>query len=79
VIQKGIVIIRQYRIEAHNQGEGVAQTAKRRSVTLVYHETFTNLGDAVKREHQVKKWSRTKEKAFIRGNGESLKMLSKSQ
>ena len=66
------------RLKAHNQGKASAHTAKRRPVHLVYQEEFKSLDDAVKRERQVKKWSRAKKEALICGEKESLKKLSKS-
>ena len=67
------------RIKAHNKGEGAAYTAKRRPVQLVYNERFNSLDDVVKRERQVKKWSRAKKEALISGEKERLKELSKSR
>ncbi len=66
------------RIKAHNMGEGAAYTAKRRPVQLVYNERFNSLDDAVKRERQIKKWSRAKKEALISGEKKKLKKLSKS-
>ena len=67
------------RVKIHNQGKGAIYTAKRRPVHLVYYEAFETLDDAVKRERQVKKWSRAKKEALIHGEMESLKKLSKSR
>ena len=67
------------RVKIHNQGKGATYTAKRRPVHLVYYEAFGTLDDAVKRERQVKKWSRAKKEALIHGEMESLKKLSKSR
>jgi putative endonuclease len=47
-------------------------------VKLVYHERFSRLDDAVKREDQVKKWSKAKKEALICGEKEKLKKLSQS-
>jgi len=66
------------RIKAHNQRRGASYTAKRRPVQLVYHEKFGNLDVAVKRERQIKKWSRAKKVALISGEKKKLKKLSKS-
>jgi len=66
------------RVKTHNQGEGAAHTAKRRPVRLVYNESFNSFDDAVKRERQVKKWTRSKKEALINGEHENLKKLSKS-
>jgi putative endonuclease len=67
------------REDRHNQGRGPAYTAKRRPVRLVYHERYNSLADAMKREHQIKKWSRAKKEALICGEKEKLKKLSKSR
>jgi len=67
------------RVKSHNQGEGAEHTEKRRPVTLVYHEKCNSLSDAVKRERQVKKWSRAKKAALITGKRELLKKLSKGK
>ena len=67
------------RLKTHNQGKAATYTAKRRPVKLVYHEEFKCLDEAVQRERQVKKWSRAKKEALIRGKMETLQKLSKSQ
>ena len=46
---------------------------------LVYHEAFESLGEAVKRERQVKKWSRAKKEALMNGEMGNLHNLSKSK
>ena len=66
------------RVKTHNQGKGATYTSKRRPVQLVYHEQFKSFDDAVQRERQVKKWSRAKKEALIRGEMETLQKLSKS-
>ena len=66
------------RIKTHNKGEGPAYTAKRRPVRLVYNEEFSSLDGTVKRERQIKKWSRAKKEALIFGEKKMLKKLSKS-
>ena len=67
------------RVKTHNQGKGASYTAKRRPVRLVYHEAFESLGEAVKRERQVKKWSRAKKEALMNGETGNLHNLSKSK
>jgi len=51
----------------------------RRPVKLVYQESYQNLNDAIKGERQIKKWSRAKKEALIKGELETLKILSKSR
>ena len=67
------------REESHNAGRGANYTRIRRPVHLVYHETFDVFEDAVRRERQVKRWSRAKKEALIKGNIGKLKKLSKSE
>ncbi len=67
----------QSRLKAHNDGRGAAYTFKHRPVLLVYSETFQSETDALKRERQVKRWSRGKKEALISNNFERLKHLSR--
>jgi len=64
------------REKAHNDGSGAAYTYRRRPVHLVYWETFESKAEAVKRERQIKGWSRAKKRALITQNLEDLKDLS---
>jgi len=65
------------RVQRHNQGRGSKWTSPRLPVKLKYYETFTNKTQAVRRETQLKKWSRFKKEALIERNAEKLKTLSK--
>jgi predicted GIY-YIG superfamily endonuclease len=65
------------RLCRHNAGRGPKWTACRLPVELAYQEHHENEESAVKRENQIKKWSRSKKKALIQGNAEKLKSLSK--
>ena len=64
------------RLAAHNAGQGAVWTAKRRPVELLYQEPFDDLESAVRREVQLKKWSRAKKEALISDDLERLKALS---
>ena len=46
------------RIAAHNSGKGAKYTKTRLPVKLVYSETFDNKSDAMKREWQIKQYTR---------------------
>jgi putative endonuclease len=61
------------RLEVHRSGEGPAFTARRLPVRLIYQEPFARLEEAVRRETQLKRWSRAKKDALVSGN---LKLLS---
>ena len=56
------------RAEAHNAGRGARYTSGRRPVTLVYSEACESRGDALRREHQLKQWTRERKQALIARN-----------
>jgi putative endonuclease len=61
----------------HQIGEyAKCYTFLRRPVELVYFETIALLVDAIRREEQIKKWSRAKKKALIEAELDKLKSLS---
>ena len=53
------------RESVHNAGKGARYTAGRRPVRLVYSENFPSRSAALKREHQLKRWSRARKEALI--------------
>lgn len=53
------------RIDVHNSGRGARYTCGRRPVTLVHTEEFDSLKDALKREQQLKRWSKKKKEALV--------------
>ena len=52
------------RAKAHNTGRGAKYTAQRRPVSLVYAEECPSRGDALKREHQLKRLPRAKKETL---------------
>jgi len=56
------------RIATHNAGRGAAYTRGRRPVRLVHVETFQTQGDAMRRECQLKKLSRSEKLLLIDGD-----------
>ncbi len=67
----------QTREKEHNAGRGAQYTAMRRPVRLVYTEVLQSVETAVRREHQLKRWSSAKKEALIAGNLDHLKQLSR--
>jgi len=65
------------RVEAHNSGRGAAYTFNRRPVELVYSEAHPARHAALRRERQLKGWSRKKKEALIRGDFDGLRILSR--
>jgi putative endonuclease len=53
------------REKVHNRGRGARYTAGRLPVSLVYSERCESLGDALKREHELKRWTRADKEALI--------------
>jgi putative endonuclease len=49
----------------HNRGRGAHYTACRRPVSLVYSESFATKSEALRREHDLKRWRRTRKEALI--------------
>ena len=64
------------RVAQHNAGTLGGYTATRRPVTLVYSQWFDRITDAIENERKLKKWSRAKKEAFIRGDYAALRQLS---
>jgi putative endonuclease len=67
----------QTREKEHNAGRGARYTAMRRPVRLVYTEVLQSVETAVRREHQLKRWSSAKKEALIAGDLDHLKQLSR--
>ena len=63
------------RINEHNQGKGAKYTRSRCPVVLKYFEEFTTKQEAMKREYQLKHWSRAKKEALISNDKVLLKKL----
>src|SRR5712675_825343 len=64
------------RVAQHNAGTFQGYTASRRPVELIFSQWFDRITDAIENERKVKKWSRAKKEAFIRGDYAALQRLS---
>lgn len=54
------------RLKEHNGSKrGAHYTKTRRPVTLSYHETFSTLREALRREAEIKSWQRKQKLALI--------------
>ena len=67
------------RFTRHQKGQGAKHTAQNRPATILYHESFPNELAAIRRERQLKHWSRAKKEALIAGDKERLRALSVSR
>jgi putative endonuclease len=57
----------QARLQVHNSGKGAKYTRSRLPVTLVYTEPCDSLSAALKRERELKPWTRARKEALIAG------------
>ena len=65
------------RLMHHQEGNFKScYTFVRRPLQLQYYETIVLLEDALRREDQIKKWSRAKKKALIDSNFDRLHRLA---
>tara|TARA_R110000796_G_scaffold66967_8_gene153869 strand:- start:2150 stop:2515 length:366 start_codon:yes stop_codon:yes gene_type:complete len=68
------------RVWEHNEGiNSKAFTYSRRPVTLLWCGAFADPAEMVSFERQMKGWTRAKKEAFVQGDWERLKALSKSR
>lgn len=56
------------RIKAHSNGTGAKYTRGRGPVELVYFEEFDDKKEAMKREYEIKKYSRIKKQWLIKSS-----------
>ncbi len=54
------------RIKEHNSGQGGKYTASKRPVRLIFQEEQADKSSALRREKQIKNWSREKKEALSR-------------
>jgi putative endonuclease len=55
----------QLRTRVHNAGRGAKYTASRRPVTLVHAEPHESVSAALRREYELKRWTRAAKQALI--------------
>ena len=64
------------RVIRHNEGRAeCAYTINRRPVAMAYSEAFDSRTQAVRRERQIKRWTRAKKEALIAHDPALLKRL----
>lgn len=63
------------RVERHNRGEGAKYTRSRLPVTLVYCEDFCDKSLALKREKEIKGWSKKRKEELCRESFLTCKKL----
>ncbi len=64
-LYSGITVNIENRLKRHNNGTGAKYTSVHRPVTLVYSEKYSTLSEAMKREGQIKRWSKADKERLI--------------
>ena len=72
-IPAGQMIWIEQRLEVHNSGKGAKYTHGRGPVTLVYSETLSTKEEALHRECEIKKMTKTAKLALIKQNMKEYK------
>jgi putative endonuclease len=67
------------RIAQHNDGTFGGHTSTRRPGVHVYHQEFDRITDAIAAERRVKRWTRAKKEALIRGDFDTLRLLARGR
>jgi len=62
----GITSDLQRRFQEHKEGKGGKYTSSHKVLKLMFSESFTTKGEALKREIQLKGWSHQKKENLIR-------------
>ena len=57
------------RLRMHQEGTASRYTRSRLPVKMLYHETCESRSDALKKEHAIKKLSRSDKEAYMRNYG----------
>ncbi len=67
------------RISQHKMGFGDSYVSSRLPIQVVFASAFNTRYEALEMEQRIKKWSRSKKEALIRGDWQSLVKLSKKK
>ncbi len=66
------------RVGEHNAGLIDSYTARRLPVILVFDERYERIDEAIASERRIKRWSRAKKIAYIRGDYGALSLFARS-
>ena len=65
------------RLAEHQSGVFPGYTFRRRPVTLIWSEPFSEITDAIAAERQIKGWSRAKKEALARGDWKLIRAAAR--
>lgn len=73
----GVISNLDCRMDKHHSGYYPScYTASRRPLELAFYAEFTDINIAIEKEKQVKKWSKEKKEALIKGDFDKLQWIS---
>lgn len=78
-IYTGITDNVEARLKKHNSGRGARYTAQRRPVILLHSETLESQGSAMKREAQIKRWSKRQKEDLASGVQHKRRTMKSSE
>jgi len=58
----------QKRFQDHVEGRGARYTKSHKPEKIIYQEKFSTKSEALKREAELKKWTKTRKSALVNGN-----------
>lgn len=79
IVYVGATVDLEQRLHDHSLGHACRTTHLDPASALLRLEPCTTFTEARRRERQLKRWSRAKKEALIRGDGDALKTLSRSR
>lgn len=63
----------EHRLKEHNSGKGSKYVRSRLPAILVYAEVCANISSALKREAEIKKWTKMKKEVLLSQNSDCAK------
>ncbi|MGB3341691.1 MAG: GIY-YIG nuclease family protein [bacterium] len=75
----GVTLDIERRLKEHNSGKGGRYTRARMPVNLIYNESYNSKSKALKREIQIKGWTKRKKIALIQNNYVKLGQYDQSK
>jgi len=75
----GVTLDIERRLKEHNSGKGGRYTRVRMPVNLIYNESYNSKSKALKREIQIKGWTKRKKIALIQNNYVKLGQYDQSK
>ena len=70
-------MLRRLQVHIDNKGTKKSFAGKYNCTDIIYYEVYQYVNDAIGRERQLKKWSRSKKELLIKGHNSTLSSLNR--